>query len=169
MPRKARSVSEIEREDEAKRFFDEYSKTGNITKSMQKIRPDLSDKSAYNKGYKILNSDKYRTTISERMKKRDQRSVMSVEERRLWLSEHILNQDFAMKDRLGCLKELNRMDGIGKSNILNVGSVNNITVEQKRAIAEERINDILGISMADDFLDAEVIESEEEVEEDNEE
>lgn len=169
MPRKARSASEIEREDEAKRFFDEYSKTGNITKSMQKIRPDLSDKSAYNKGYKILNSEKYRTIISERMKKRDQRSVMSVEERRLWLSEHILNQDFAMKDRLGCLKELNRMDGIGKSNILNVGSVNNITVEQKRAIAEERINDILGISMADDFLDAEVVEREEEVEEDNEE
>lgn len=169
MPKKARSASEIEREDEAKRFFDEYSKTGNITKSMQKIRPDLSDKSAYNKGYKILNSEKYRTIISERMKKRDQRSVMSVEERRQWLSDHVLNEDFAMKDRLGCLKELNRMDGIGKSNILNVGSVNNITVEQKRAIAEERINDILGISMADDFLDAEVVESEEEVEEGDEE
>lgn len=160
MPR-AKSVSELKREDEAKRFFDEYSKSGNITKSMQKIRPDLSDKSAYNKGYKILNSPLFRNVIHERVKKRDQRSVMTVEQRRQWLSDNIQDERKDMKDRLGCLKELNRMDGIGKSNILNVGSVNNITVEQKRAIAEERINDILGINMGSEFLDAEVVEHEE--------
>lgn len=160
MPR-AKSVSELKREDEAKRFFDEYSKSGNITKSMQKICPNLSDKSAYNKGYKILNSPKFRNVIHERVKKRDQRSVMTVEQRRQWLSDNIQDEEKDMKDRLGCLKELNRMDGIGKSNILNVGSVNNITVEQKRAIAEERINDILGINMGSEFLDAEVIEHEE--------
>lgn len=86
---------------------------------------------------------------------------MTVEQRRQWLSDNIQDEEKDMKDRLGCLKELNRMDGIGKSNILNVGSVNNITVEQKRAIAEERINDILGIKMGSEFLDAEVIEHEE--------
>lgn len=160
--RKAKSASELKREDEAKRFFDEYSKLGNITQAMLKIRPDLSPKSAYNKGYKILNNGQFRNTIHERMKKRDQRSVMSVEERRQWLSDNVLDEEKDMKSRLGCLKELNRMDGIGKAdNTFNIGTINNITLEQKRAIAEEQINKVLGLEMADDFLDAEVVEHEE--------
>lgn len=157
-----KTASDLKREDEAKRFFDEYSKTGNITKSMQKIRPDLSAKSAYNKGYKILNGDRFKNTLQERMKKRDQRSVMSVEERRQWLSDNIRDTENDFENRLNSLKELNRMDGIGKANnTFSIGTINNITLEQKKAIAEEQINKVLGIEMADDFLDAEVVEHEE--------
>lgn len=61
-----------------------------------------------------------------------QQQISHIQERRLWLDSIRKNEDLNVSDRINALKELNRMDGIGKeNNVFNVTNVENLSIEDK--------------------------------------
>ncbi len=159
-----KSAKEIAREDVENRFYKEYlNNGGNITQAMKSVIPNLTDNQAYQRGYKILKKPEIRKRINDTTRMRKNRAILSVEERRQWLSDNVVDEEdkLIFSDRLKALKELNRMDGIGQSNTsINIGTMNNLTIDEKRVLARKSINEVLGIE--DEYIDVEVEEHDEE-------
>lgn len=158
-----KSAKEIAREDVENRFYKEYlNNGGNITKAMLSVNPELTDKQAIERGRYILKKSDVRKRLMDTTRMRKKRAILSVEDRRQWLSDNVVDEEekLIFSDRLKALKELNRMDGIGQSNTsINIGTMNNLTIDEKRVLARKSINEVLGIE--DEYIDVEVEESEE--------
>lgn len=102
-------------------------------------------------GWRILNSPEVKEQLRKKMHKREYNSVLSIEERRQYLSDIImgvLDLDADLSDKLKCLKLLNDMDGIGTSQFsINVN--NEISMQDKRKITEQTVNKLLGVQEAE--------------------
>lgn len=157
-----KSAKEIAREDLENRFLKEYlCNGGNITQAMLSVRPNITSKNALAQGRYILNKPDIRKRLQDTTRMRKNRAILSVEERRQWLSDNVVDEEekLIFSDRLKALKELNRMDGIGQSSTsINIGTMNNLTIEEKRDIARQSINEVLGIE--DEYIDVEVEDAE---------
>lgn len=150
-PRKKKSLKQIERDSLYIRIYDEYIKAGgtNIKEAVRVFYPDKSESNLSQIGKNVLESEAVRKVVVNRNKKRVSRSYLSVEERKSFLSEVILGErepDAKTMDRLKAVQILNNMEGIGTQQILQQQNiqVNQISLEEKRAIVNERLNEILG-------------------------
>lgn len=152
---KRKNLKEMHRDGEYLLIYDEWCRNGqNALEAVKKIRPEItSDSRARDIWRKVENSDTVRTVAKNRINKRTSRSYMSVEERKAFLTEVILGErepDAETKDRLKAIQILNNMEGIGTPQILAQQNIQmnqtNISVEDKRTIINQRLNEILGIS-----------------------
>lgn len=151
---KRKNLKEMHRDGEYLLIYDEWCRNGqNALEAVKKIRPDISDSRARDIWRKVENSDTVRTVAKNRINKRTSRSYMNVEERKAFLTEVILGErepDAETKDRLKAIQILNNMEGIGTPQILAQQNIQmnqtNISVEDKRTIINQRLNEILGIS-----------------------
>lgn len=159
-----KSARELAREDEINRFYKEYmTNGGNGTQAMKTLYPELTNDQAYQRAKRILKRADIRKKIQDVTRMRKNRAILSVEERRQWLSDNVVDEEekLIFSDRLKALKELNRMDGIGQSNTsINIGTMNNLTIDEKRVLARQSINEVLGIE--DKYVEVEVKEEYEE-------
>lgn len=155
---KKKSAKEIYREREEDRFMAEYAVNGgNATQAALTVWPDLKPNSAKKKGCILANDPEIKERFRKRMNKQTSREIMNVKERQLLLSD-IARGDVpaSVKDRISAIKVLNNMDAIGAPT-MNI----NVTVEQKRQMAQARIDELLGIETGekDGVIEIECVES----------
>lgn len=141
-----KSAKEIAKERDEDMFMAEYALNGgNATKAAMALWPDLEYSSARKKGHLLANNEEARQRFRKRINKQSEREIMTVKERQEVLSD-IARGDIkaSIKERISAIKVLNNMDAIGAPT-MNV----NITVEQKRQMAQARIDELLGIEMGE--------------------
>lgn len=151
---KRKNLKEMHRDGEYLLIYDEWCRNGqNVLEAVKKFKPDISDARARDIWKKVERSDTVRTVAKNRINKRTSRSYMNVEERKAFLTEVILGErepDAETKDRLKAIQILNNMEGIGTPQILAQQNIQmnqtNISVEDKRTIINQRLNEILGIT-----------------------
>lgn len=77
--------------------------------------------------------------IKELAEQAASKAVMSIQERKEWLTQVVKNEDEELKDRLRAVDTLNKMDGAYIENINVNGQINNpmqgLTTEELRKIA----------------------------------
>lgn len=79
----------------------------------------------------LNNNDKVLTRYKELLKKTQDEMIMSVVERKKWLTKQILNEDNAMSDRLKALDILNKMDGVYNQNLKVNAEINGVLINDR--------------------------------------
>lgn len=163
-----KSLKEIHEDGNLVLIYNEWCTNGmNIREAVRSVYPNATPTKCTQIWKKVEESDYVRRLAVNRVNKRNSRSYMSVEERKSYLTDVIVGDrepDAETSERLKAIQILNNMEGIGTPTILaqqnNISTTNNISVEDKRALINERLNEILGIQT--------VIEQEEEEEQEEE-
>lgn len=161
-------MKEIHEDGNLVLIYNEWCTNGmNIREAVRSVYPNATPTKCTQIWKKVEESDYVRRLAVNRVNKRNSRSYMSVEERKSYLTDVIVGDrepDAETSERLKAIQILNNMEGIGTPTILaqqnNISTTNNISVEDKRALINERLNEILGIQT--------VIEQEEEEEQEEE-
>lgn len=150
---KKKTLEEMHEDGNLVLIYDEWCRNGgNKRDAVRSVYPNATPTKCTQMWKKVEDSDYVRTLAMNRVKKRNSRSYMSVEERKSYLTDVILGErepDAETKDRLKAIQILNNMEGIGTPTVLaqqnNISMTQNISVEDKRSIINERLNEILGI------------------------
>lgn len=79
----------------------------------------------------LNNNDKVLTRYKELLKKTQDEMIMSVVERKKWLTEQILNENNSMSDRLKALDILNKMDGVYNQNLKVNAEINGVLINDR--------------------------------------
>lgn len=153
--RKKKTLEEIAEDGNLVLIYDEWCRNGgNKRDAVRSVYPNATPTKCTQVWKKVEDSEYVRTLAMNRVKKRNSRSYMSVEERKSYLTDVILGErepDAETKDRLKAIQILNNMEGIGTPTVLaqqnNISMTQNISVEDKRSIINERLNEILGIQV----------------------
>lgn len=148
-----KSLEEIHRDGDYVLIYDEWCRNGgNKGDAVRSVYPDASTSKCTQIWKKVEESEHVRKLAINRVNKRNSRSYLSVEERKAYLTDVIMGDrepDAETKDRLKAIQILNNMEGIGTPTVLaqqnNISMTQNISVEDKRNIINERLNEILGI------------------------
>lgn len=113
---------------------------------VKKYRPNATDTANYLYGWKILNDPDVKQRISKRNKKRLMSTQLSYEEKLVYLTGVVLGYiepDAETKDRLKALDIANKMEGQYVNTNVNINK--NMTLDEERALAKKRIDQILGL------------------------
>lgn len=97
------------------------------------------DETVDSKASHLAKDDKVLARLRELAEKTTTKAVMSIQERKEWLSQVVQNDEEELKDRLRAVDTLNKMDGAYIENINVNGQINNpmqgLTTEELRKIA----------------------------------
>lgn len=113
---------------------------------VKKYRPNATDTANYLYGWKILNDPDVKQRISKRNKKRLMSTQLSYEEKLVYLTGVVLGYiepDAETKDRLKALDIANKMEGQYVNTNVNINK--NMSLDEERALAKKRIDQILGL------------------------
>lgn len=150
----AKTLREMEKEDLDNRIFAEYMKRGGLeggcdmTSVVCEFRPYASKEANRMYAWRVFNKPEVKERFRYKFSKRMNNSVLSVEERRQYLSDIIMQEiedGSTLGDRLKCLFELNRMDGIGLSNSKISITQNSISLDEQRKMTKDKLDEILGL------------------------
>ena len=143
---KKKSAAQLVRERDEDRFMSVFATNGgNATQAALTVWPDLKYEQAKKKGHLIANNDEVRERFRKRVNKQTSREVMTFVERQEFLSSVARGEyQSSMKDRISAVKVLNQMDSVGST--INVV---NISVDDKRKMVENKINEMLGLEVID--------------------
>lgn len=103
-----------------------------------KYYPDFTRPQATLKGWRICNSPEVKQRLASKLSKRYNTGILTFEERQQYLTDMIMGliePDADVKDKLGAVKILNDMDGIGR-NGPTIAVQNNIDIKTEREIVE---------------------------------
>lgn len=161
-----KSTYALEKQDLDFRIYAEYIKQGGIQGPkllkdiVNEFRPYASEAANVKYAWRLRNSPEIKKKFNDKFDKRRKSAVMSVEERRLYLSDIIMQEieeGSTLGERLKCLIELNRMDGIGTGNASVVVNNNTISLEEERKLTEKKLNQLLGIEVQEaEYVETEV-------------
>lgn len=154
--KKKKTLEEMHEDGNLVLIYDEWCRNGgNKRDAVRSVYPNATPTKCTQMWKKVEDSEYVRTLAMNRVKKRNSRSYMSVEERKSYLTDVILGDiepDAETKDRLKAIQILNSMEGIGtptflaQQNNISMNSQTNISVEDKRMLINERLNEILGMT-----------------------
>lgn len=139
------NVSRCSKENEAKIINEWLSNGYNMTQAVLKVFPHYKKQSARTLGMMIYKKnrvliDRIRNETEETVSAMLEAQVISMQERRVLLSEIIQDDEIPINDRLSSIKILNKMDGIGTTttttNITN-NTLNLSLEERKKVVAQE--------------------------------
>lgn len=97
------------------------------------------DETVDSKASTLAKNEKVLERLRELAEKTTTKAVMSIQERKEWLTQVVKNDEEELKDRLRAVDTLNKMDGAYIENINVNGQINNpmqgLTTEELRKIA----------------------------------
>jgi hypothetical protein len=146
------------------KILKEWENNGHVmVKAVLSVFPHYQYNSAVALGNVIIKKNRERIKeYQESEEEMYQQQISNIQERRLWLDSIRKNEDLNVSDRINALKELNRMDGIGKeNNVFNVTNVENLSIEDKTtAFLENAERMLLESHKNDNVIETEVVENE---------
>jgi len=143
------NVETLYKREAYEKVLGEYDKDPNPTKSLigavRKCYPMLSENQCKTMVSRI-NSDqelikRYRNRVATRMSTNAKSVVLTIEERKEFLSETIKNENIGIKSRLEAVKILNHMENVGGNS--NTVNIMNLSIEEKREEVRKQIAGLL--------------------------
>jgi len=137
---KRKEVKDLKREA----FAQEYVKTLNATKAMQKINPGIKDNTAKNEGYRMMTKEDTRERIMQIM--RDKGLDEELINKRL---KHWIEQDRSPSTSLGAIQEANKiLDIYPKSIDIHMHAHKNLSDDELKERINELIKELKGLKGA---------------------
>lgn len=148
--RKRKSMSELSNEAMCEQVLAEYDRLpyGKDKTMIQAVRNVYPEWSVHEQRRLVtkINSDpeltkKYRDKLNKRRDALVNSVVLTVEERKQFLSRTILDENIGIKSRLEAVKILNHMENVGGNS--NTVNIMNLSIEEKREEVRKQIAGLL--------------------------
>ena len=114
MPSREKREQDLKREElslNQKKFIDNLIKTGNQTKSYMEAYNNSNENTSAGAASVLIRKPKINAAYQKRLKELEELTVLTIEQRRLKLSEEAINGAKA-SDRIKAVDVLNKMEGI---------------------------------------------------------
>lgn len=114
MPSREKRGQDLKREElslNQKKFIDNLIKTGNQTKSYMEAYNNSNENTSAGAASVLIRKPKINAAYQKRLKELEELTVLTIEQRRLKLSEEAINGAKA-SDRIKAVDVLNKMEGI---------------------------------------------------------